>query len=47
MAAVSKIIDLDLPRPRDLADPAVARLFNDIERLLAPDIARSEERAAH
>ena len=44
---ISKIIDLDLPRPRDLADPAVARLFNDIERLLAPDIARSEERAAH
>jgi NitT/TauT family transport system ATP-binding protein len=44
---ISKIIDLDLPRPRDLADPAVARLFNDIERLLAPDIARAEERAAH
>jgi NitT/TauT family transport system ATP-binding protein len=44
---ISKIIDLDLPRPRDLADPAVARIFNDIERLLAPDIARAEERAAH
>ena len=44
---ISKIIDLDLPRPRDLADPTVARLFNDIERLLAPDIARAEERAAH
>jgi len=44
---ISKTIDLDLPRPRDLADPAVARIFNDIERLLAPDIARSEERAAH
>jgi NitT/TauT family transport system ATP-binding protein len=44
---ISKIIDLDLPRPRDLADPAVARIFNDIERLLAPDIARAEERATH
>jgi NitT/TauT family transport system ATP-binding protein len=44
---ISKIIDLDLPRPRDLADSAVARIFNDIERMLAPDIARSEERAAH
>jgi NitT/TauT family transport system ATP-binding protein len=44
---ISKIIDLDLPRPRDLADPAVARIFNDIECLLAPDIARAEERAAH
>jgi NitT/TauT family transport system ATP-binding protein len=44
-SVISKVIDLDLPRPRDLTDPAVARIFNEIERLLAPDLARSEERA--
>ena len=44
-SVISKLIDLDLPRPRDLSDPAVARIFNDIEGLLAPDVARSEDRA--
>jgi NitT/TauT family transport system ATP-binding protein len=43
-SVISKIIDLDLPRPRDLAEPAVAHIFNEIERLLEPDVARSEER---
>jgi NitT/TauT family transport system ATP-binding protein len=43
---ITKIIDIALPRPRDLADPAVAHLFNEIESLLAPDIARAEERIA-
>jgi NitT/TauT family transport system ATP-binding protein len=48
-SVISRIIDLDRPRPRDLADPAVARIFKEIEDLLAPDVARSEERppAAH
>jgi NitT/TauT family transport system ATP-binding protein len=44
-SAITKTIDIDLPRPRDLTDPAVARIFNEIELLLAPDVARSEERA--
>jgi NitT/TauT family transport system ATP-binding protein len=42
---ITKLIDVDLPRPRDLTDPAVAHIFNDIEHLLAPDVMRSEERA--
>ena len=44
-SAITKTIDIDLPRPRDLTNPAVARIFNEIELLLAPDVARSEERA--
>jgi NitT/TauT family transport system ATP-binding protein len=44
-SAITTLISVDLPRPRDLADPSVARIFNDIERLLAPDVMRSEERA--
>jgi NitT/TauT family transport system ATP-binding protein len=43
---ISKLIEVALPRPRDLADPAVAHIFNDIERLLAPDVMRAEERAS-
>jgi hypothetical protein len=38
------LIDIDLPRPRDMTDPKVAHLFNEIEALLAPDVARSIER---
>jgi NitT/TauT family transport system ATP-binding protein len=41
---ITKTIALDLPRPRNLADPTSAGLFNEIEALLAPDVARSEER---
>jgi hypothetical protein len=37
------VIDIELPRPRDLTNPQVAHLFNDIEALLAPDLARSDE----
>jgi NitT/TauT family transport system ATP-binding protein len=44
-SAITKTIDIDLPRPRDLTNPAVARIFNEIELLLAPDVARSEEQA--
>jgi len=46
-AVITRVIALQLPRPRDLADPKVAAIFNQIEALLAPDLARSEERAAH
>jgi NitT/TauT family transport system ATP-binding protein len=45
-SVITKIIAPDLPRPRDLTNPAVAHMFNEIEALLAPDIARAEERAA-
>jgi NitT/TauT family transport system ATP-binding protein len=45
-STISKIFELDSPRPRDLTDPKVAQLFHEIEALLAPDVARSEERAA-
>ena len=45
-STITKIFELDLPRPRDLTHPKVAQLFHEIEALLAPDVARSEERAA-
>jgi NitT/TauT family transport system ATP-binding protein len=43
-SVITKTIELDQPRPRDLSNPAVARIFNEIEDLLAPDVAQSEER---
>jgi NitT/TauT family transport system ATP-binding protein len=46
-SVITKVIEPELPRPRDLTNPKVARIFNDIEALLAPDLARSEERATH
>jgi NitT/TauT family transport system ATP-binding protein len=45
-STISKIFELDFPRPRDLTHPKVAQLFHQIEALLAPDVARSEERTA-
>jgi hypothetical protein len=42
-STISEVFDIDLDRPRDLTHPKVARLFHDIEGLLAPDIARSEQ----
>ncbi len=44
-SGITKLIDIDLPRPRDLTDPAVGRLFVEIENLLAPDLARAESEA--
>jgi NitT/TauT family transport system ATP-binding protein len=41
---ITRVIELDLPRPRDLADAKVARLFGDIEDLLTPDLIRLDER---
>jgi hypothetical protein len=43
-SAIKKLIDIDLPRPRDLANPRFARLFSDIEDLMTPDLISSEER---
>ncbi|WP_247820574.1 ABC transporter ATP-binding protein [Bradyrhizobium sp. 187] len=43
---ITKIITLDMPRPRDFTNPAAARLFNEIEAELSPEILRSERRAA-
>jgi len=43
-SVVTKLIDIDLPRPRDLTNPKVARLFGEIEELLTPDLIRSDER---
>ena len=42
-STITKVFDIDLERPRDLADPRVAHLFHEIEALLAPDIARSDD----
>jgi NitT/TauT family transport system ATP-binding protein len=42
-STITKVFDIDLERPRDLTDPKVARLFHEIEALLAPDVARTEE----
>ena len=42
-SVITKLIDIDLPRPRDLTDPKVAVLFAEIEALLAPDLARIAE----
>lgn len=42
-SAITKLIDIDLERPRDLTNPKVARLFGDIEDLLTPDLMRSDD----
>jgi NitT/TauT family transport system ATP-binding protein len=45
-STITRIFDVGLPRPRDLTDPRAGQLFHEIEELLAPDVARSEERTA-
>ncbi len=42
-SGISRLIDIDLPRPRDLTNPKVAQLFYEIEALLAPDLLSSEK----
>jgi NitT/TauT family transport system ATP-binding protein len=42
-STISQVLAVDIARPRDLAHPRLARLFHEIEALLAPDIARSEQ----
>ena len=44
-SSITKIFDVDFPRPRDLTHPKVARLFHEIEALLEPDVALSEQHA--
>jgi NitT/TauT family transport system ATP-binding protein len=40
-SVITKLIDVELPRPRDLTNPKVAQMFIEIEALLAPDLARA------
>jgi NitT/TauT family transport system ATP-binding protein len=40
-SVITKLIDIDLRRPRDLTNPKVAKMFNEIEALLAPDLVRA------
>jgi len=40
---ITKVFDINLERSRDLTDPRMAQLFHEIEALLAPDIARTDE----
>ncbi|MFZ2065843.1 MAG: ABC transporter ATP-binding protein [Xanthobacteraceae bacterium] len=42
-SVITRVIEPDLPRPRDLADTKVARLFGEIEDLLTPDLIRLDE----
>jgi len=42
-SVITELIEVDLPRPRDLTNPKVARLFGEIEELLTPDLIRSDE----
>ncbi len=42
-SVITKVLELDLPRPRDLADAKVAQLFGEIEDLLTPDLIRLDE----
>lgn len=44
-SVITRLIENDLPRPRDLGNPKVARLFGEIEELLAPDSTGSDERS--
>jgi NitT/TauT family transport system ATP-binding protein len=44
-STITKVFDVDLPRPRDLTHPQVAQLFHEIEALLEPDVALSEQHA--
>jgi NitT/TauT family transport system ATP-binding protein len=44
-SVITTLINIDLPRPRNLTDAAVAHIFNDIERQLTPNVMRSEGRA--
>lgn len=45
-STITKVFDVDFPRPRDLTHPQVAQLFHEIEALLEPDVALSEQHAA-
>jgi len=42
-ARITRLIDITLPRPRDVSDGRIAHLFREIEDLLAPDLQLSEQ----
>jgi len=42
---IMKIIPIDIPRPRGIADPAVSRNLHEIEMFLTPELSRAEELA--
>ena len=44
-STITKVFDVDFLRPRDLTHPQVAQLFHEIEALLEPDVALSEQHA--
>ena len=49
-ATIARVIEIDLPRPRDLTEPKVAQLFKEIEDLLVvPDetLADQQPEAPH
>jgi NitT/TauT family transport system ATP-binding protein len=41
-SVITNVFELDLLRPRDLTHASAARLFHEIEELLAPDVVRAE-----
>jgi NitT/TauT family transport system ATP-binding protein len=41
-SVITKLIDIDIARPREVTNPRFTELFNEIEHLLEPDLARSE-----
>jgi len=43
---IMKIIPIDIPRPRRIADPAVSRNLHEIEMFLTPELSRAEELAS-
>jgi NitT/TauT family transport system ATP-binding protein len=43
-SVITNLIKTDLSRPRNLTDPSVAHIFDDIERILTADVTRSENR---
>jgi NitT/TauT family transport system ATP-binding protein len=40
---ITRLIDVDLTRPRNLADHKVAQMFGEIEELLTPDLLKLEQ----
>ena len=46
-ASITKVFEIEMRRPRNLTDPNVAQLFQGIESMLAPDIARPEQLDTH
>lgn len=42
-SAITELIKIGGPRPRDLTQPQIAQTFHQIEELLAPDLQRSDQ----